>query len=167
MGIFSIYSQLKLRVGSCKHSIKDYFNRRNWFCNILLLCPNASMYLTVEPKPATNLREEKWPFSMFHKKEEFQYRQKGEKNPLVHIVLTCLCFCWNLPGCFVPLDGPDVDSVENSRPQASQHVRGPVRPNRDFLTRALRRGVGKDVAINFCLGWIPWHSEAGFCFISG
>lgn len=145
MGIFSIYSQLKLRVGSCKHSIKDYFNRRNWFCNILLLCPNASMYLTVEPKPAT----------------------KGGKKSVVHIVLTCLCFCWNLPGCFVPLDSPDVDSVENSRPQASQHVRGPVRPNRDFLTRALRRGVGKDVAINFCLGWIPWHSEAGFCFILG
>lgn len=34
-------------------------------------------------------------------------------------VLTCLCLCGNPSGGFPPFDGPDVDIVEDPRPQAS------------------------------------------------
>ncbi len=80
--------------------------------------------------------------------------------------MTCLSLCWDLPGGFVPFDGPDVDSVEDPRPQASQHVRSAVRPDWNILTWALRWAVGEHVAVNVCLGWIPWKTEAGLCFIS-
>ncbi|TNN45350.1 hypothetical protein EYF80_044454 [Liparis tanakae] len=79
---------------------------------------------------------------------------------------TCLSLCGALPAGFAPLDGPNVDSVEDTGPQASQHVRGAVRADWDLLTRALWRAVGEEVAIDLCLGVIPRHPEAGLCFIS-
>lgn len=82
-------------------------------------------------------------------------------------VMTCLSTGRDLPADFVPLDGPQVDSVEDPRPQVSHTVRSAFRPDWDFLARALWGAVGYDVAINLCLDWIPRKAEAGLCYILG
>lgn len=55
---------------------------------------------------------------------------------------TCLSLRRDLPAGFGPLDGVNVDSVEDTGPQTGQPIRSAARPHWDFLARAFRGGVG-------------------------
>lgn len=99
---------------------------------------------------------------MLTQKWEFSF-----ESPPCLFVLTCLSFCHNRLGGFVVFEGPDVYCVEDARRQTGQPVRGAVRSDWYFLVWALRGAVGEDVAINVRTDWIPWHAEAGLCFVLG
>lgn len=64
---------------------------------------------------------------------------------------------------FVPLEGPDVDGVENPRLQTNHPVRGAVSSHGNLSTGALGGGVAQHVALNFCLDSVPGnrHSVLG------
>lgn len=68
---------------------------------------------------------------------------------------TCFSLCGNLRTGLVPFDCPDVDSVEDPRPQAGQSVGGAAGLHWDLPTGTLRGAVGYDVTVYLGLGRIP------------
>lgn len=78
--------------------------------------------------------------------------------------LTCFSFCWTLSADFVSLIGPDIDSMENSRPQAYQPVWGTITCYRDVWTGSLSRSVTQHVSLYFSLGLIPGDCCSVLCY---
>ena len=80
---------------------------------------------------------------------------------------TCFSLCGTLPADFVSLVGPDVDCVDDSRPQADQPVPGAVTAYGDLRAGALSGGVAQHVALDFCLDSIPGNRGSILCYLGG